>query len=330
MRAGKEEFFMKRMLSLALVLVMVLLMLPSLALAANTIKIINEKEFRFKNLHDEETVFSIKNIAKKDLDITVTVRDEDTRKTVQTMNFIIPKGETMPVKAYVYKMLGKEGEVNVYRYTIKVKGNETKTYYYAQKLTIIKGKDGKMVQSYKQIHSPHYYDNTASSFGPHFRDVTPNLTDKWYMFTPINLSIQGRQTFPLVASNIYQVGEVHVDVNGDSVYVSYTMFYQNKKHYNTEIRSEYLNFYNSYNDVTVVEPEDMGMASKYAFNRPFSIQNDLGGDTNVLMFVRNRLSYYPFPSPKSELRRFWENQDEHKARREAMLNMMDPIAQPTK
>ena len=96
------------------------------------------------------------------------------------------------------------------------------------------------------------------------------------------------------------------------------------------MRGEYLNFFNSYNDITAVEPEDIGMATRFAFNRPFSIMNDLGGDTNVLMFVRNRMSYYPFPSPKSELIRFWENKAEYKALREGMLYMMDPIMEPNK
>ncbi len=321
---------MKRLLSLALVLIMVLALVPQMALAATTIKVTTAKDFRFKDLKDEQTVLTIKNVSVKDLSITVTVRDEATRKTVHKMDFVVPKGGTYPVQAHVYKKLAKENEVNTYRYTVKVLGNETKTYYYAQKLTIIKGPSGKMVQSYKQIRSPHYYDNTASSFGPHFRDVTPGLTDKWYMFTPINLGIQGRQTFPLVASNIYKVGEVYVDVNGDNVSVSYKMFYSDRKNYNTDIRSEYLNFYNSYADVKVVEPEDTGMATKYAFNRTFSIQNDLGGDINVIMFVRNRLSYFPFPSPKSELKRFWENQNEYKALRESMLRMMDPIVEAGK
>ena len=321
---------MKRAFSLALAMIMALTLLPGIALAATTIKVTQAKEFRFKTLDGEETALSIKNTSSKALNITVTVRDEYTRKNVQTIEFTIPKGKTVPVKAHVYKMLEKKGEVNVYRYTVKVLGNETKTYYFAQKLTIIKGPDGKMMKSYKQIPSPFYYDNTASSFGPHFRDLTPKLTDKWYMFTPINLAIQGRQTFPLVASNIYEVGEVFVDVSGDFVTVSYRLFHENKKHFNTDVRSEYLNFFNSYNDVKTVEPEDSGMATRFAFNRPFSIQNDLGGDTNVLMFVRNRMSYYPFPSPKSELSRFWENKPENKALREGMLSMMDPIAVPCK
>lgn len=316
---------MKRAFSLALAVVLVLALLPEAALAASTVKITTAKEFRFKTVKSEETALSVKNVSTKALDVTVTVRDEYTRKNVQTIKFTVQKGKTVPVKAYVYKALSKEGEVNVYRYTVKVLGNETKTYYFAQKLTIIKGPDGKMMKSYKQIPSPFYPNNTVSSFGPHFRDLTPNLTDKWYMFTPINLAIQGRQTFPLVASNIYEVGEVYVDVSGDYVTVSYRLFHEDKKHFNTDVRSEYLNFFNSYNDITAVEPEDIGMATRFAFNRPFSIQNDLGGDTNVLMFVRNRMSYYPFPSPKSELIRFWENKAEYKALREGMLYMMDPI-----
>ena len=63
----------------------------------------------------------------------------------------------------------------------------------------------------------------------------------------------------------------------------------------------------------------------YAFNQPISILNHFGGDTNVLMFVRNRITYYRFPSPKTEYIRFWENKPEYKTMREHMLTFMDPI-----
>ena len=57
-------------------------------------------------------------------------------------------------------------------------------------------------QEYVEVEKATWYsNNTACSFGPAFRDVRPGMTDKWYLFTPINLSIQGRQTFDYVASN---------------------------------------------------------------------------------------------------------------------------------
>lgn len=317
---------MKRFLSLALALLLASALLPISAMAATSINVELVREFTFKNPGAQATAFTIENTTKRDQEITVTVYDQNEQQNIQTMNFKLLAGDApFPVQAYVYNTLERDGDLNTYRYTVKVKGGITKTYHYIQRLKITKDTRGGLVYTYKQVYNPHLPNNTASSFGPHFRDVTPKLTDKWYMFTPIDLGIQGRQTFPLVASNMYEIGEVHVDVYQDQVVVSYEMFHEGKHSYTTEKLSEFLTFYNSYADVGIVEPEDMPGPSAFAFNQPFSIQNSLGGDTNVLMFVRNRVSYYPYPAPNSEYVRFWENKDEYKSRREFMLQMMDPI-----
>ena len=317
---------MKRLLSLMIALAAVFTLLPNAALAADTLKVEPVKEFRFADPGAQAAVFTIENTNDYDVNVTVEVYDQDTRQNVQTMTFPLLKGDApRPVMAYVYKNLAKNGEVNGYRYTIKTDGGLSKRLYYAQKLTITKDAANNEIHTYDQITNTHYPRNTVSSFGPHFRDVTPELTDKWYMFTPIDLSIQGRQTFVLAASNIYEIGNVHVDVNGDTFSVSYEMFRDGQRGYTTELLSEFITFYNSYADVGIVEPEEMPQPSIFAFNQPFSILNHLSSDTNVLMFIRNRISYYRFPTPKSEYSRFWENKPDYMAQREQMLMMMDPI-----
>ncbi len=322
----KEEWKpMKRFMSIALALLLLVALVPATA-ASGTIKVAENRSFRFKSPDAEADVFTIENISKKDLEVTVTVYDQSAHRYVQTMTFSILQGDApVAVKAYVYDKLRWNGDMNTYMYTIKVKGGETRQLQYAQKLTIRKDKNNVETRIYDQAYGNYLPRNTVSSFGPHFRDVTPRLTDLWYMFTPIDLSIQGRQTFVLVASNMFEVGEAYVDVNQDTVTVSYYMFDQEKPDFSTELISEFVTFYNSYADVDIVEPENMPGPSAFAFNQPFSIQNQLGGDTNVLMFIRNRITYYRFPTPRSEYIRFWENKPEYIARREAMLNMMDPI-----
>jgi len=315
---------MKRFLTFSLALLMLFALLP--ASAAGTIKVAENRDFRFKSPAAEADVFTIENISDRDIEVTVTVYDQSAHQYVQTMTFPILKGDApVPVKAYVYTRLRWNGDMNTYMYTIKVKGGETKQLQYAQKLTIVKEKDGSETHIYDQTYGNYLPRNTVSSFGPHFRDVTPNLTDLWYMFTPVDLSIQGRQTFVLVASNMFEVGEAYVDVNQDTVTVSYSMYDQGKPDFSTELISEFVTFYNSYADVGIVEPEKMPQPSNFAFNQPFSIQNHLGGDTNVLMFIRNRITYFRFPTPRTEYVRFWENKPEYLARREGMLSMMDPI-----
>ena len=315
----------KRWMAAAVIAAFALSFVPGGALAAEALEIKEEREFTFKTPDSEATVFTLKNNRDTDVEATVEVYDQAARKVVQTMTLTLMAGDTpTPVPARVYNKMVYDDEITTYRYTIKAPG-VTERLYYGQKLNITKNSAGETINTYKQVYNSYYPNNTVSSFGPHFRDVTPDLTDLWYMFTPIDLSLQGRQTFVLAASNMYEVGWVHVDVQGDGVIVTYEMMHEDEPGFTTETLSEFLTFYNEYADVGIAEPEDMPGPSAFAFGRPFSISYDLGGDTNVLMFVRNRITYFQFPAPKSEYIRFWENKDEYETRREGMLNMMDPI-----
>lgn len=166
-----------------------------------------------------------------------------------------------------------------------------------------------------------YSDNTACSFGPAFRDIAPKLTDKWYLFTPIDLTVQGRQEFDYIASNMYIIGKVYVDVGGDNVVVTYHNYYDSEGG-NTRTESEFLYFFPDLDSVAVVEPEEMGIEG-YRFGQAISIENDLGGDTNVLLFVRNRVSYCDYVTNSRKLTRFWPNLDERKEMREQMITLMN-------
>ncbi len=317
---------MKKLLALALCALLLAGLIPMAASAKDTLDVVPVKEFRFPSESAVADVFTIQNTNPYDVNVTIDVYDQALRQNVQSMQVTLLQGDApTAIQAYVYKPLTHNGEINTYRYTIKTAGGYTKHLYYGQKLTITTDGSGNPIHVYDQMDNSFYPRNTVSSFGPHFRDVTPNLTKLWYMFTPIDLSIQGRQSFPLVASNIFEVGQVHVDVNMDTVIVTYEMFFEGKEGYTSERLSDFLMFYNAYTDITIVEPEDMPNPSPYAFGQPISILNHLGGDTNVIMFVRNRITYYEFPTPKDGYTRYWRNLPEYKTRREAMLQMMDPI-----
>ena len=166
-----------------------------------------------------------------------------------------------------------------------------------------------------------YYKNTACSFGPAFRDIRPGMTDKWYTFTPVDLTVQGRQTFEYVASNMYVIGEVYVDVAGDTVYVSYYNYYAEKEG-RTKTLSEFFTFFHDLNSVTEVEPERMSDLG-FHFGQPISIQNDLNGDTRVLLFVRNMVDYSNYPIDSVRFERYWPNLPERVTLRNAMERLMD-------
>lgn len=164
-----------------------------------------------------------------------------------------------------------------------------------------------------------YPNNTVCSFGPQFRDVNPSLTDLWYMFTPIDLSKDGMQTFELIGGNTYVLGTVNVIVSGDKVTVNYNT--AKGKYGHIYVKSEYLNFFPDLASVNTVLPEEIGEG--YSFGKEISISKDLKGDTNVLMFIRNVATFRDYVTDDAKLRRYYKNYPSRKVLRDKMLAMMD-------
>lgn len=163
-------------------------------------------------------------------------------------------------------------------------------------------------------------NNTVSTMGLSFREVKPELTKKWYHFTPIDLSRDGEQVIPLVASNAFIVGRVYVNVKGDEVTVTYMARGQGSAG-TFRVHSEFLTFFPDLASVTEVEPEKLGEGFK--FGEPISIEKDLNGDTNVLLFVRNVATYRDYYTGDMRHGRYWPNLKQHKDYREALQGMMD-------
>lgn len=122
----------------------------------------------------------------------------------------------------------------------------------------------------------------ACSIGPHFRDVS-DVTDKWYMFTPIDLSVDGIQTFDLIGGDMHVIGQVNVLVENGEVTVTYEL--ANKW---IKVKSEFLTFFGSLDDVNTVDSIEL---TGYAFGEPVSIADELGGDTKVLLYIHNGVVY---------------------------------------
>ncbi len=313
---------MKRFLSLvfAAMMVMSLMAVPAFA-QADALTVTQNNELLYTETFPHSPALTITNDSPHAVNVTVEVFDEDARVNVQSLNFTLNAGDApFNVDGFAYKNLPNDGQVNTYRYVVSTAGGFKKVLYFAQRMQIDKQYN---TVTYVQWENTRFPKNTASSFGPQFRIVDPKLTDKWYMFTPINLGLQGRQTFELIASNMYVVGEVYVDVQGDLVTVNYKLFHGDERYTKVERVSDYLNFFPAFSTVTTVNPEEL--PSQFQFGVPFSITEKLAGDTNVLMFVRNMLSYNRFPAPTAEYTRFYPNLDHRKVLREQMLEMMDPM-----
>ncbi len=129
-----------------------------------------------------------------------------------------------------------------------------------------------------------YPNNTMCIMGPRLRDLAPESTDKWYMVTPVDLSQEGEQTFPLVASNIYRVGTAIVAVKEGQLTVTYNTLK------GVTVHSEYLAIYPDLEAAIAQNAADLGGVSLKP-GEPISIADTLGGDTSVLLLMCNRVSY---------------------------------------
>ena len=143
-----------------------------------------------------------------------------------------------------------------------------------------------------------YPDNTANVFGP-------QVEDSWQTYAVIDLTIQGEQTFDLVAAAEWKIGAVTITVDGDTMTVDYCML----EDANTcdvwdciNVDAEHLNIFT---DAAAI---DMDAESTFAFGEPISIANDLNGATTVCLYVKNQVD---FPDFSPYVIHFWPNMEEN-------------------
>ena len=125
-----------------------------------------------------------------------------------------------------------------------------------------------------------WFHMTVSSIGPRFRDVS-DLTDKWNMFTMVDLSVDGEQTFDLIAGDIHVVGTMTVKVQDGKVTVTYTL--NNEE---MSVKAESLSIVSGLDAITTLEEMPV-----FTFGEEISIADQLGGDTMVVIFVNNIVHY---------------------------------------
>ncbi len=146
--------------------------------------------------------------------------------------------------------------------------------------------------------------------GPAFRDET-GLTNKWYRFTPIDLSVEGTQSIDLLASNMYIIGKVFVTVSDGTVtvdcdYVSHDI----------NVKSEFCTFLPSLAETVTV---DQAKLTNYAFGEAINIADDLAGDTKVLLYICNVVDY----NSDLPIVRIYPNSQVFKRETEALKQLMD-------
>ena len=141
---------------------------------------------------------------------------------------------------------------------------------------------GKMEQ--RTVSGTVYYHMNVCTLGLRFRDVENPVTNEWFMFTPIDLSVEGEQTFDLIAGNSHVIGTLTVVVAEGNVTITYEL--NNPR--NMNVLEEFMTILPSLADVTELNLDEM---TNFPYGEPISIEDVLGGDTKVLLFVCNRVSY---------------------------------------
>ncbi|NLJ64575.1 MAG: hypothetical protein GX337_04200 [Christensenellaceae bacterium] len=87
------------------------------------------------------------------------------------------------------------------------------------------------------------------------------------------------------------------------------------------IESEYLNLLPDLASLTTVNPDELGEG--FAFGEPISIENDLAGDTKVLLFVRNVVTFRDHYTYQKPLARYWPNSSNYAEYYAYLKSIMD-------
>ena len=132
-------------------------------------------------------------------------------------------------------------------------------------------------------------NNTVCAFGPRLRDrdadLYPYTTDQWYMFTPFDASKDGRQTYELVASNMYIVGTLTIDIQNGYITVDYKLADATK----FNITLEFFTILNRIQDINRYEPEDL-LPLRMSTKTPISLES-FGEDRNLVLYFCSRCDY---------------------------------------
>lgn len=172
-----------------------------------------------------------------------------------------------------------------------------------------------------------YPNNTMGVLGLSLRDTFPGLTNKWYNVVPVDISVDGTTTIPLVASNLYFISNAYVTVNGDSVTVTYDGV---SPHGYGWIEDECVAWFTSVDQITTEWLNNP--TSDLAFGQEISRANDLDNAEIALLFICNHVTYrQPFYTNDAFLPRYWPNLAQWKAYRadlSALLNEMTLVASP--
>ena len=126
--------------------------------------------------------------------------------------------------------------------------------------------------------SPEALKVVFSPFGVPLRDLLPEITNKWYMLLPVDTSVLGVKTYPLIADNQYIIGEIQINIEQDQLTVS-SQYTDDR----TVPLKTILHFYNNLEELT---PKRIVYRYKgYQLDQPVKLER-FGEDETLLMYLR--------------------------------------------
>jgi hypothetical protein len=161
-----------------------------------------------------------------------------------------------------------------------------------------------------------YPNATVCAFGPRLKEsnLYPNYSDKWYMFTPFDASMNGSQTFELVAADSVIVGDVTLNIRDGYLTIDYTL----KGGDAIRINLEFFTVLNRIGDLSSYEPEGL-MAMKINRNTPINLYEKFGSDTHLVLYFCSRCTLRNSPAFRS----LAYNSSAHRALLSTMMALMD-------
>lgn len=125
-----------------------------------------------------------------------------------------------------------------------------------------------------------------TSEGPLFLSFKKDLTDEYYMFTPMDLSADSEYHFPLVGSTLQVVGEAKVVVVSGLAIVTYEL----SDGVSVNERDEFFTFFPDIRSVKTVKPSQLKDV-RLDFGVPYSVASWLDSDSKVMLYINCPVSY---------------------------------------
>jgi len=161
------------------------------------------------------------------------------------------------------------------------------------------------------------WNATVCSFGPELREsnLYPYSSDRWYMFTPFDASMNGVQTYDLIASEKIIVGQVTLTIRDGFLTVDYTLKYPNQ----IQINLEFFTVLGRIGELSTYEPEGL-MQLKINRNQPINLNEKFPGDTHLVLYFCSRCSVVNTPYQYAMLN---TKDSLHQSQLSQMLMLMD-------